>query len=75
LVEFKQALSGLRRNVVPLIDQDRGQPGGLAAALLVLDVHLAPTRIEDDEPDEPRPHDEPDDQQPPVEFGVHRREV
>ena len=31
--------------------------------------------VTDDEPDESRPHDEPDDEQPPIELGVHRREV
>ncbi len=74
-MQFQEALGGLRRDVVPLIGQDRGQPGRLARPFGVVDVDLAPARIEDDEPDEPSPHDEPDDEQPPVEFGVHRREV
>jgi len=74
-VEFQQTFRGLWRDVVALVGQDRGEPGRLPMSLRIVDIHLAPTRIEDDEPDQPGSHDEPDDQQPPVEFGVHRREV
>jgi hypothetical protein len=48
-----------------------GDPLGLAITLGFVDVDLAAARIRHDEPDQAGPDDEPDDQQPPVELGVH----
>jgi hypothetical protein len=74
-VQLQEPLRGVRRDVVALVGHRRGQPGGLARSLRVVHVDLAPARLDDDIPDESGPHDEPDDEQPPVELGVHRREV
>ena len=74
-MQGEQSLGGLDRDVVALVGQGRGQPCRLPRPLDALDVFLAAPGVEDDEPDESRPHDEPDDEQPPVELGVHRAEV
>ena len=52
-----------------------GDPLRLALALVLHDVGLAPARIGQDEPDEARSDDQPDDEQPPVELGVHLARV
>jgi len=57
------------------IAQHPGEPEGLTRPFLLIDVDLAATRIHQHEPRDPRPDDEPDDEQPPVELGVHRPEV
>ena len=40
--------------------------------LIVRDVFLAPAPVCDDQPDEPGTDHQPDDEEPPVELGVHR---
>jgi hypothetical protein len=74
-VEVQRALGCLRCDVEPLIGEHGRQSHGLPPSLIGIHVHLASSRLEDHEPDQPRPDDEPDDEQPPVEFGIHRREV
>ena len=69
----EQPLGGLGRDVVPVLGQDRRQPGRLARSLDRVDVGLAPARVHDDEPDQPGSDDEPDDEQPHVELGIHPR--
>ena len=74
-MEEEQALGGLRADLVTLVRQHPRQPEGLARPLPLVDVDIAPPAVHEDEPDQPSSHDEPDDEQPPVELGVHRREV
>ncbi len=74
-MEEEQALRDLRADGLPLVRQHARQPQRFARPLLVVDVDLASTRVHQHEPDQPGSHDEPDDEQPPVELGVHRREV
>ena len=42
-------------------------------ALDRVDLGFAPARIHDDEPDQPGSDDEPDDEQPDIELGIHSR--
>ena len=51
----------------------RGNPRRLCASLVRGDLLLAPAPVAEDQPDEARAADEADDQQPPVELGVHGR--
>jgi hypothetical protein len=74
-VELEDAGRGRRADVVALLAQDGGQPEGLAWSFLVIDVLLAPARVGHHEPDQAGPDDEPDDEQPPIELGVHRGRV
>jgi hypothetical protein len=60
---------------MPLLREHGREPGGLTRSLSGVDVDLAPAGVHQDEPDQPAAHDQTDDQQPPVEFGVHRPEV
>jgi hypothetical protein len=71
----QQPLGHLGWHVVSLVGEAGRQPQRLAGELLCLQVGFTPTRVGDGVPDEARPDDEPDDEQPPVELGVHRREV
>ena len=57
------------------IDHRVGDPLRLAITLGLIKVGLAAARIGHDEPDQTGPDDEPDDQQPPVELGVHLARV
>ena len=74
-VEQRAGGRRLRADVVAVLAQDGRQPGRLARPLDRVDVRLAPARVHHDEPDQPGSDDEPDDEQPPVELGVHRRGV
>jgi hypothetical protein len=74
-VEQEESLGRLGADGVSLVLEELREPGGLARPLGVVDIDLAPPRIRDHDPDQPGPDDEPDDEQPPVELGVHRREV
>jgi hypothetical protein len=47
----------------------------LARQLVGLDVLLAAAHLAEHEPDETRADGDPDEEQPPIEFRVHRREV
>ena len=53
------------------VDHRLGDPLRLAITLGLADVDLAAPRIGHDEPDQAGTDHEPDDQQPPVELGVH----
>jgi hypothetical protein len=74
-VELEQAVDGLGVDGPAFTAQDRAQPQGLTRTLLGFDVGVASSRVGDDEPDQPGPDDEPDDEQPPIELGVHRVRV
>jgi hypothetical protein len=74
-VEFKHPAGGRRADVDAVVAEHGRQPDGLSRHLDLIDVGFASARVEDHEPDQPGPHDEPDDEQPPVELGIHRREV
>jgi hypothetical protein len=74
-MEEQESLRGVGWDLESVLCQLRGQPHRLARQLVRVDVLLAPARVHDHEPDQPGSDDEPDDEQPPVELGVHRREV
>ncbi len=74
-MQDEQPLGGFRRDCVTLVGERRREPGRLTRAFVVVHIDLASARVEDHEPDQPGAHDEPDDEQPPVEFRVHRAEV
>ncbi len=74
-MEQEQSLSGLWADLVAVLTQDRGQPQGLARALDGVDLGISPARIHDHKPDKSGSHDEPDDEQPYVELGIHPPEV
>jgi hypothetical protein len=74
-MEGEEPLGRRGRDVVAFLLEAGRKPERLLGALLVVDIDLAPALIRDDEPDEAGSHDEPDHEQPPVELGVHRREV
>jgi hypothetical protein len=74
-MEGQETLRDLRTDVDTVVLERPRQPEGLAQPLSIVDIDLTPPRVHDDDPDEPGPDDEPDDEQPPVELGVHRREV
>ena len=74
-MEHQQTVGRLGADVEPVLVQHRRQPGRLARALDGVDLALAPARVHDDEPDQPGSQDEPDDEQPDVELGIHPREV
>ena len=74
-MEQEESLRGLWADHAPFVLEHPRQPERLTRPLSVIDVDLAPARVHDDDPDEPGPDDEPDDEQPPIELGVHRREV
>ena len=74
-MQEQESLGGLGAHVVAVVVHDGGQPGGLLWPLDGIDLGLAPTGVHDDEPDQPGSHDEPDDEQPHVELGIHPPEV
>ena len=74
-MERQQPFRDLGADLLALVGQRGRQPERLSGALVLVDVDLAPALIGDHEPDQPGSHDEPDHEQPPVELGVHRREV
>ncbi len=70
-MELEHPLRDVGADVPALAVQDARQPEGLARPLDGIDVDIVPARIGDHEPDQPGSDHEPDDQQPPIEFGVH----
>ena len=74
-MEDEEPLRCLGADRLALVGEHPGQPEGLPGSLPLIDVDLAPTRVHQHEPGKTRPDDEPDDEQPPVELGVHRGEV
>ena len=71
----QQAFRRIGADVAALVREHLRQPQRLARALGLIDVDLAAPGVHRDDPHQAGPHDEPDDEQPPVELGVHRREV
>jgi len=57
------------------IGEHLGDPARFGVHLALLDVGLASARIGEDEPGEPGPDHETDDEQPPVELGIHGARV
>jgi len=74
-MQRQEAVGHLGADMVALVREAGRQPQGLSRALVGVDIHLATALVREHEPDKPGPHDEPDHQHPPVELGVHRREV
>ena len=74
-MEQEQSIGGLRADLVAVLAQDGRQPEGLARALDGVDLGIPPARVNDDKPDKSGSHDEPDDEQPYVELGIHPPEV
>lgn len=74
-MEDQHPFGGLRSDVLAFLGQDLRQPDGLAGPFRLVDIDLASAAVEQDDPDQPGSNDEPDDEQPPVELGVHPREV
>ena len=74
-MEEQEAFGRLRADIVPVFAHHGRQPGRLARELDGIDLRFAPARVHDDEPDQPGSHDEPDDEQPYVELGIHPPEV
>ena len=52
-----------------------GNPARLALELALLDIHLSPGRVGEDEPRQAGPDDQSDDEEPPLELVVHRARV
>ena len=71
----EEPLRGLRTDRLTLVTEHPRQPQSLPRPLALVDVDLATSRVHQHEPGKTRPDDEPDDEQPPVELGVHRGEV
>jgi hypothetical protein len=74
-VQLEQPVDRLVADRPSLAPEHRGQPERLSRPFVGLDVDVASTRIGDHEPHQPGPDDEPDDEQPPIELGVHRVRV
>ena len=74
-MEREEPLGRLGADVVTFVLEAGRQPERFLGALIVVDIDVAPSLIRDHEPDQPGSHDEPDHQDPPIELGVHRREV
>jgi hypothetical protein len=74
-VQLEEPVDRFRTDRPSLAAQHRRQPERLPGSFLGLDVDVATTRIGDHEPHQPGPDDEPDDEQPPIELGVHRVRV
>jgi hypothetical protein len=71
-MEAEDLFDAIGRNRAPGIGQDRGDPARLAGLLRRVDIGVAPSQIGHNEPGESGAEDEPHDEQPPVELGVHR---
>jgi len=74
-VQAERALRGVGWDVETFVGEGGRQPQGFPFPLSLVHVGLAATHVHQDEPHEAGPRDEPGDEQPPVELGVHRREV
>jgi len=72
-VETQNSICCRRVDLLAFVAHRSGDPGRFHRDLVVLDVCIAPGRVGENEPDERRPSNEPHDQQPPVELGVHGR--
>ena len=73
-MQFEHSLCGRRRHVRAFLGQDRDSQSASRAVSAGVDIRIATARIEHHEPDQPGSDHEPDDEQPPVELGIHRRE-
>ena len=73
--DVEEPIGGLRTDVVAIVRQDCREPGRLAWPFHGVHLGLTPSRVQHDEPDQPGSHDEPDDEQPYIELGIHRAEV
>jgi hypothetical protein len=74
-MKYEEPLGGFRADLVAILAQDGGEPEGLTRALDGVDLGIPPARIDDDQPHESGSDDEPDDEQPYVELGIHPPEV
>ena len=74
-MQHQEPIRGLGTDVVAFVHQDSREPGRLARPFHGVHLRLTPPRVQDDEPDQPGSHDEPDDEQPYIELGIHRAEV
>ena len=74
-MEEQQPLRCLGTDLVPVLGHHGREPGCLARELDRVDLRLSSARVHHDEPDQPGSHDEPDDEQPDVELGIHPPEV
>ena len=74
-MEHQETVGGFGADVEPVLVEHGRQPGRLARALDGVDLALAPSRVHHDKPDQSGSQDEPDDEQPDVELGIHPREV
>jgi hypothetical protein len=72
-VEAQNSIRGRRVDLLAFVAHRSGDPGRFHRNLVVLDVCVPPGRVGENEPDERRSGNEPHDQEPPVEFGVHGR--
>jgi hypothetical protein len=72
-VETQNSIRGRRVDLLAFVAHRGCDPRRFHRDLVVLDVRVAPGRVGENEPDERRPDNEPHDQQPPVELGVHGR--
>lgn len=71
-MEAQDPIRGRRVDCLSLVAHRGRDPGCFERDLIVLDVRLAPGRVGENKPHERRPDHEPNDEQPPVEFAVHR---
>ena len=70
-MQEQQFLGGDRGHLVSLLLEDRREPRGFAGKFLGVDVRLLAATTHHHDPGQAGSHDEPDDEQPHVELGVH----
>ena len=71
-VEAQDLFDSIGADRLSGIGQDRRDPACLAGLFGSVDIRIAPGQVGHDQPGERSTDDEPDDEQPPVELGVHR---
>jgi hypothetical protein len=71
-MEPEDLIDAIGSNRAAGIGQDRGDPASLAGLFGSVDIRVAPSQIGHHEPGESGAQDEPHDEQPPVELGIHR---
>ena len=74
-MQDEHPIRGLWSDPMALVTEHAREPQRLPRSLLLIDVDVPPSGVHQHEPRDARPDDEPDDEQPPIELGVHRREV
>jgi len=74
-MEDEHPLGGVGADPMAFVSEHPREPEGFPRSFLIVDVDVASSRVHQHEPRDPRPDDEPDDEQPPIELGVHRRDV